>query len=81
MAAFQKSNGIAEGEEWSRSAGLAIAADTLDGFLAQVPFNAKGTRRQPSKAVPVTPLALPEIKGVHVDPTGFRPDPAGDCPI
>jgi pyruvate dehydrogenase E1 component len=61
MASFQAANGIAAGEEWSRSAGLDLAPEALEAFLAEVPFNAKGRRRLTAPYVEVPPaLALPD---------------------
>jgi len=58
MAAFQRSNGIAEGEEWAPFAGLDRPADELRAFLDRVAFAQAGARRFTAPYVPV-PESLP----------------------
>jgi pyruvate dehydrogenase E1 component len=48
---------VRPGHEWDRFEGLATAPADLDRFLAQVPFNAEGTRRYEAPVLPV-PAAL-----------------------
>src|SRR5690606_38572441 len=55
MAAFKRQNGIADGAEWDRFAGLDVAPQELEHFLGRVPFNARGPRRYQAPRV-----ALPE---------------------
>ena len=62
MAAFQRSNGVPEGQEWEPFAGLDLPADELQAFLDQVPFNAAGRRRYRAEPVPV-PADLPVPEG------------------
>ena len=62
MAAFQRSNGIPEGQEWAPFAGLDLPGDELRAFLERVPFNAAGRRRYRAAPVPV-PAALPVPEG------------------
>lgn len=62
MAAFQRSNGIPEGQEWEPFAGLDLPGDELRAFLERVPFNAAGRRRYRAAPVPV-PAALPVPEG------------------
>jgi pyruvate dehydrogenase E1 component len=57
MAAFKNAHQIAEGEEWSRFAGLDVEPAELEAFLAQVPFAAR-TEAHVSAPVPV-PATLP----------------------
>ncbi len=46
MHEFRAMQGINQGEEWDRFAGLALSPARISThFLARVPFNAKGTRR------------------------------------
>ncbi len=58
MAGFRASMGLAAGQEWEKFAGLEVTPDELQGFLAQVPFNAEGTRRRAAAMIPV-PDSLP----------------------
>jgi pyruvate dehydrogenase E1 component len=58
MAGFQRAMGVPEGREWDRFAGLELPAETLESFLAEVPFAARRERRLAAAAVPV-PDALP----------------------
>ncbi len=52
MATFRAVNGIAEGEEWSKVAGLDLDIATLERFLETVPYQARTEHFQP-KPVPV----------------------------
>ncbi len=58
MAVFQRAMGVPEGREWDRFAGLELPAETLERFLAAVPFAAEPQRQLLAPAVPV-PTALP----------------------
>ncbi|ANK83382.1 MAG: transketolase [Rhizobiales bacterium NRL2] len=55
MAGFREIMGVAEGEEWSPTAGLEADADDLMAFLRAAPFNA----REPLPPAPL--IAVPEI--------------------
>ncbi|MFO1037648.1 MAG: transketolase [Geminicoccaceae bacterium] len=58
MSAFRIGNGIAEGDEWSRWAGLDIGSTTLERFLETVPYRHR-IERYIATPVPVPPeLAL-----------------------
>ena len=57
MAAFKEAHRIADGEEWSRFAGLDVEPAELEAFLAQVPFAAR-TEAHLAAPVPV-PATLP----------------------
>ena len=46
MADFQKSMGIADGDEWEPFAGMDIDEQGLRGFLDKLPFNQTGASRQ-----------------------------------
>ena len=54
MALFKAANGIADGAEWDRFAGLDPPPDALEAFIAGVPFAADTERRfvAPEVAVP-----------------------------
>jgi pyruvate dehydrogenase E1 component len=58
MAGFQRAMGVPEGSEWDRFAGLDLPAETVERFLAAVPFVAQRQRQLIAPAVPV-PAALP----------------------
>ena len=65
MAAFRAEMGIAEGEEWSRFAGLDVDAAALEAFLGGVPFAAEYPRRRRAAAVAVPDrLAFPARKAM-----------------
>src|SRR5215203_5259582 len=57
MEGYRSTANVRPGHEWDRFEGLATAAADLDRFLAQVPFNAEGTRRYEAPVLPV-PAAL-----------------------
>src|SRR5215207_4145862 len=57
MEGYRTTANVRPGHEWDRFEGLATAAADLDRFLAQVPFNAEGTRRYEAPVLPV-PAAL-----------------------
>ena len=59
METFRAEMGVAPGEEWDRFAGLDIAREELEAFLAAVPFASAYPRRHAAAAV-----ALPE----RIDP-------------
>jgi pyruvate dehydrogenase E1 component len=61
MTSFKRAMGIADGEEWSRFAGLDVEPDRLARFLAEVPF-AQRYPRQSSAATVKVPVALPSPK-------------------
>ena len=58
MAALQASHGVPKGEEWSPRAGLDVAPERVEAFLAEVPFRRR-TERHAAPPVPVPP-ALPQ---------------------
>src|SRR5262249_21664007 len=58
MAAFKKSMGIADGQEWDRFAGLGAQPKELQSFIDEAPFNAEGRRRTDAPVVAI-PAALP----------------------
>jgi pyruvate dehydrogenase E1 component len=57
MVAFKQAHRIADGEEWSRFAGLDVEPAELEAFLAEVPFAAR-TEAHQGAPVPV-PATLP----------------------
>ena len=50
---FRAEQGIAEGEEWSPSAGLGLPWSDVRRFLERVPFAASGRRRRTAESIPV----------------------------
>lgn len=63
MSVFQSENGIDDGEQWSRTAGLAFSPSEFDVFFGAVPYN----RRPPEKAMlPV--MAIDDL----ITPTGAK---------
>jgi pyruvate dehydrogenase E1 component len=53
MALFKAANGIADGAEWDRFAGLELPAEALEAFIAGAPFAAEVERRFVAPKVPV----------------------------
>jgi pyruvate dehydrogenase E1 component len=62
MAEFQRRNAVPEGAEWDPFAGLDVAPDALQAFVAEVPFAAAGPRRHEAPRVAV-PARLPAPSG------------------
>jgi pyruvate dehydrogenase E1 component len=61
MASFRTANGIAEGAEWDRFAGLGIPPADLDHFLSTIPYHQQSARD--AQAAPVAiPAVLPQPK-------------------
>ena len=63
--------GINQGEEWDRFAGLDVSASEIEAFLQRVPFVAKGKRRLQAERVPVQPFPTIELKGQASTQQGF----------
>ncbi|HEU4518338.1 MAG TPA: transketolase [Microvirga sp.] len=58
MEGYRASARVRPGHEWDRFEGAELEPAELDGFLARVPFNARGTRRLEAPVVPI-PAELP----------------------
>jgi pyruvate dehydrogenase E1 component len=71
MQEFRVSQGINQGEEWDRFAGLSVPRAEIERFLSQVPFAQKGPRRRPAARVPVPPMPALETKGAASTQAGF----------
>lgn len=71
MQEFRASQGINQGEEWDRFAGLAISRQEVDAYLKRVPFVQKGTRRLGAPRVPVPDMPVLETKGKAATQAGF----------
>jgi pyruvate dehydrogenase E1 component len=63
--------GINQGQEWDRFAGLALPASEIEAFLARVPFNQKGRRRLKGPRIPVDAFPRIDIKGQLSTQAGF----------
>jgi pyruvate dehydrogenase E1 component len=70
MNELRAREGINQGEEWDKLAGLEPQAQ-VEAFLAEVPFVAKGTRRLQAARVPVDPFPKIEVKGQASTQAGF----------
>ena len=68
---FRASQGINQGEEWDRFAGLSLPPEEIQAFLERVPFAKRGRRRLNAARVPVPELAIPESKGPVSTQAGF----------
>lgn len=60
MDGFRKALGVRPGHEWDKWEGAKLPAETLQAFVSNAPFFAKGRRRYTSPAVPV-PARLPMV--------------------
>jgi pyruvate dehydrogenase E1 component len=68
---YRAAQGINQGEEWDKFAGLAKPRAEIESALARVPFNAKGRRRKSAPRIPVEPLPIVEVPGAVSTQTGF----------
>ena len=71
MQEFRVGQGINQGEEWDRFAGLGVPAHEVEGYLARVPFVQKGTRRLSAPRIAVPPMPVLETKGTGSTQAGF----------
>lgn len=71
MQEFRASQGINQGEEWDRFAGLSLPAAEVESHLERAPFVARGRRRLSAPRIPVPELNVPEAKGSSSTQTGF----------
>src|SRR5690606_3657398 len=71
MQEFRASQGINQGEEWDRFAGLALPPEEIQAFLDRIPCNQRGPRRLGARRVPVPELPIPEPGGVDSTQPGF----------
>src|SRR5262245_29693477 len=63
--------GINQGEEWDRLAGLDLTAADIETFLERVPFAQKGRRRLKAARIPVEPFPRIESKGLATTQAAF----------
>lgn len=71
MQEFRAAQGINQGEEWDKFAGLRLPSQEVERFLSRVPFNAKGNRTLKADRIPVPELPPLDIKGKISTQTGF----------
>ncbi len=71
MHEFRASQGINQGEEWDRFAGLSIPSQQVETYLKRVPFVQKGTRRLSAPRIPVPDMPALETKGKAATQAGF----------
>lgn len=71
MQEFRVSQGINQGEEWDRFAGLGLPSHQVDSFLKRVPFVQKGTRRLSGARIPVPDMPVLATKGKAATQAGF----------
>jgi pyruvate dehydrogenase E1 component len=71
MNDFRARQGINQGEERDKFAGLDLPYEEVERFLQRVPFVLKGRRRLRASVVPVEPLPNIEVKGAVATQAGF----------
>jgi pyruvate dehydrogenase E1 component len=71
MQEFRALQGVNQGAEWDRYSGLNVAPADVDGYLARVPFNAKGRRRFNGPRIEVGAQPVVEAKGLMSTQNGF----------
>jgi len=71
MQEFRASQGINQGEEWDRFAGLSLPPEEIQAFLDRVPFAKRGRRRLSAARVPVPELPIPESRVPVSTQAGF----------
>ncbi len=71
MHEFRASQGVNQGEEWDRFAGLSIPSQQVETYLKNVPFVQKGTRRLSAPRIPVPNMPTLETKGKAATQAGF----------
>ncbi len=63
--------GINQGEEWDKLAGLELPPSEIEAFLRRVPFAQRGRRRLKAARIPVDSFPRIEIKGTVSTQAGF----------
>ncbi len=71
MHEFRASQGVNQGEEWDRFAGLSIPSQQVETYLKNVPFVQKGTRRLSAPRIPVPKMPTLETQGKAATQAGF----------
>jgi pyruvate dehydrogenase E1 component len=71
MQEYRAKQGINQGEEWERLAGLALPPAQIEDYLHRVPFVQKGRRRLKAERIPVDNFPKIEAKGPMSTQQGF----------
>ncbi|MFV0297103.1 MAG: transketolase-like TK C-terminal-containing protein [Hyphomicrobiaceae bacterium] len=71
MQAFRAQQGVNQGAEWDKFAGLNLPPEAIQRFLDQVPFAQKGKRTLKAPRIEVPEIPVMEAKGKHATQTGF----------
>ncbi|HEY5831735.1 MAG TPA: transketolase, partial [Hyphomicrobiaceae bacterium] len=71
LSELRAREGINQGEEWDKFAGLEVPPAEVEAYLANVPFVQKGRRRLNAARVPVDPFPVIEAKGQMSTQQGF----------
>jgi pyruvate dehydrogenase E1 component len=71
MNDFRTREGINQGQEWDKFAGLDASPAQCEGFLSHVPFVAKGRRRLQAQRVPAAPFPTIDVRGALSTQAGF----------
>ena len=71
MQELRAREGINQGEEWDRFAGLSVPPAVLEDYLRKVPFVQRGRRGLQAARIPVTPFPKLETKGQATTQAGF----------
>jgi len=71
MQQFRAQQGVNQGEEWDKFAGLKLPREEIERFLSQVPFASKGKRTLKAPRIPVPPMPFFEAKGKASTQAGF----------
>jgi pyruvate dehydrogenase E1 component len=68
---YRAKQGINQGEEWERLAGLALPPAQIEDYLSRVPFVQKGRRRLKAERIPVDNFPKIEAKSAMSTQQGF----------
>lgn len=71
MQQFRALQGVNQGEEWDKFAGLSLPREEIERFLGAVPFAAKGKRTLTAPRIPVPEMLATEPKGKASTQAGF----------
>ena len=71
MNTFRAQQGVNQGEEWDKFAGLRLPQAEVQAFLDRVPFNSRGKRTLKAAKIPVPPMPVLETKGKAATQNGF----------
>ncbi|MEZ5818444.1 MAG: transketolase [Hyphomicrobiaceae bacterium] len=71
MQAFRAAQGVNQGDEWDKFAGLRRPREEIERFLSRVPFASKGRRTLKAAKIPVPNMPSAEPKGKATTQAGF----------